>query len=387
MVNDNLYNSVDLEITVRKSIIFYEYRELFDDHNDKPQAQDRRTLQKVLTFLPIVNDVRFSFDQGVFEYTPEIGIFGKGYDHVRQHTRHFLDAWSHEYREAWKVYNNRLDEHEEIKNYKKVMRGALQGVAAGILVGAGIDAYTTFTESTGIGWELAARSLPALLETTEIARPFIKKVGSDEKFTSTEVWALTQLIGPIIGAGMLVTGEFTGWNSSPAYKGAAVVTLNTGNNVIGAMGAYIKMFKDIREETKRKQTKYEAEHQKLWPFEWWFTDLKEDLYLAACNFWADSFQSSNAQVAATWYGTEQVLRYHGLAAESVDFGVGFGGKTLAAVESGLLSCDTAGAAYLAVHKESKRLKREIEHLTSNQHLAQLYNDTKPTPPDAARIVA
>ena len=79
-------------------------------------------------------------------------------------------------------------------------------------------------------------------------------------------------------------------------------------------------------------------------------------------------------VAAGWYGAEVALRYFGIAAENVSFGDSkFGGKTLAAVESGLLSCDTAAAAKTAIEREKIKLHREVKTLTDKTYLDQLYS--------------
>ncbi|MBI2079723.1 hypothetical protein HYT84_03090 [Candidatus Micrarchaeota archaeon] len=76
----------------------------------------------------------------------------------------------------------------------------------------------------------------------------------------------------------------------------------------------------------------------------------------------DRFQSSNVMVAGAWYGAELGLRNAGFAAENVSFGDGFGGNTLAAVESGALSCDTAAAAGLAIGLEKRALRKELDAL-------------------------
>lgn len=101
--------------------------------------------------------------------------------------------------------------------------------------------------------------------------------------------------------------------------------------------------------------------------------MKDDIYLSACNLWADSFQSSNISVASAWYVTEVILRYFGISAENASFGgSAFGGKTLAAIESGLLSCDTAAAAKVAIEREKVKLHSEVKKLADSNYLARLY---------------
>jgi len=77
-------------------------------------------------------------------------------------------------------------------------------------------------------------------------------------------------------------------------------------------------------------------------------------------------------VASGWYGAEVALRYFGIAAENANFGGGFGGKTLAAIESGLLSCDTAAAAKVAIEREKLKLHGSVKKLTDKSYLAQVY---------------
>ncbi len=324
----------------------------------------RTSFKHVASYLPVRKMIKKALRRGPIRITRS-GIEGKGYNALDTHTGDFLDAWVAEYLADYAEYEQQLGKHPELRNYREVMQGAVRGVVAGTVAGTAIDGYATLTNQYGIGWELAARSLPALLEAEEIARPFFRRLGEwyryalgkstekPEQITTTETWALTQLLGPVIGAGMLVAGEMTGWNDDPAYKAAAVVTLNTGNNVIGALSAYVQYFME-------SQGRFISR-----------------LYQAAGTFWADRFQSSNALVAGLWYGIEQVLRNNGIAAEHANLGNGFGGKTLAALESGMLSMDTAVAARLAIAREEKKREKEIRKLTSPEYLHELYEKTRP----------
>ena len=91
----------------------------------------------------------------------------------------------------------------------------------------------------------------------------------------------------------------------------------------------------------------------------------------------DKFQSSNAVVAASWYSTEQILRNYEIAAENVSFGgSNFGGKTLASLESGLLSCDTPVAAWIAMIRLKAQLAAKIKELTSITYLDEFYVSAK-----------
>lgn len=372
------------------------------------QTDHGEALRNVLTYECIDATVQNAFNHGEFKFSVAKGFHGNGFNSLDSHVKHFLKTWESEYLAKYREYRGSLDAHDEIKNYRHVMVGALRGVAAGTVVGVGLDALSSWSGSDNVYWEIGARSLPAILEAEEIARPFFsrfkewadyKRGMSSEKpepFTSTEIWALTQLAGPIVGFGMLIVGEEMGWNENPLYRATAVFTVNTGNNVIGAGSSFAYFFNDVRktrlendplyktfkfggDSLDEKIKNYSYNIAKIVTSKQRFKDLKDDVYLAACNFWADSFQSSNALVAAGWYGAEVVLRYFGIAAEQADFGGGFGGKTLAAVESGLLSCDTAAAAKTAIEREKFKLHSEVRKLTSKQHLNELYTSTNLRP--------
>lgn len=341
-------------------------------------------LKSVLTFESIEDAVQRALEKGPIELTRN-GLRGKGYDRLDTHTRDFLERWTSDYLVCVYRSAQQLDLHSEVRNYRRIMRGALRGVIAGVVVGVALDYGATATHSTGVGWEIAARSVPALAEAEEIARPFLGRLGAwyqyargkteekPEPLTTTEMWATTQLLGPVIGAGMLGIGAVTGWNNDPSYKAVAVVTLNTGNNVIGAMAAYAHCFAAhhyLTLETYRHHGRpsLAARTKKFFA----------NLHTALFTFWADSFQSSNMLVASSWYGAEQILRQQGIAAEQVNFGSGdFGGRTLAALESGLLSCDTAAAARLAIAREEKKMEKEVRLMTSRAYLQHLYEETRP----------
>ena len=365
------------------------------------QTDHGEALRNVLTYETIDGKVREAFNQGEFRFNLANGFHGNGFESLDPATKSFLKRWEAGYLPEYREYRQHLDQHKEIKNYRHVMLGALKGVAAGAAVGIGLDGLSSWTGSDKVYWEIGARAFPALLEAEEIARPFFARLKewtayksgkSDKKpepFTPTEVWSLSQLAGPIIGLGMLVVGEKTGLNQNPLYRATAVFTVNTGNNVIGAGSTYAHFFKDVRRTRMQDNPLYDyfqsdgslkervrnyfnnvahilKSRQRL-------KDLKDDHYLAACNFWADSFQSSNAMVAGGWYGAEVALRYFGIAAENVSFGNSkFGGKTLAAIESGLLSCDTAAAAKVAIEREKLKLHDKVRQLTDRNYLAQLY---------------
>ena len=215
-------------------------------------------LRNVLTYESIDSKVREAFKNGEFRFNLANGFHGYGFESLDQHTQNFLKKWEAKYLPKYREYRQSLDEHDEIKNYRHVMLGALKGVTAGAVVGAGVDGLSVWAGSDNVYWEIGARSLPAILEAEEIARPFLKKPRewlaykrgkSDKKpesFTPTEIWSLTQLAGPFIGFGMLIVGEETGWNQDPLYRATAVFTVNTGNNVIGAGSTYTHFFRDVR---------------------------------------------------------------------------------------------------------------------------------------------
>ena len=361
-------------------------------------------LRNVLTYTSIDDAVQQAFSQGEFRFNLAQGFHGNGFESLDQHAQSFLKVWEAEYLTKYREYRQHLDAHDEIKNYRNVMFGALKGIAAGTAVGIGLDGLSTWTGSNNVYWEIGARSLPAILEAEEIARPFFgrfkewvsyKRGKINEKpkpFTPTEIWSLTQLAGPIVGFGMLVVGEETGLNENPFYRATAVFTVNTGNNVIGGGSAYTHFFREARAMRYESNPLYKnfrfggtkkRDKLKNYLYNSWqiikskqrLKDLKDDIYLGSCNFWMNSFQSSNAIVAGSWYSAELVLRYFGIAAEKVDFGGGFGGKTLAAVESGLLSADTAVAAKMAIEREKLKLHRDVAQLTNNQYLNKLYTSS------------
>lgn len=361
-------------------------------------------LRNVLTYETISDSVRKAFESGEFRFNLAKGFHGEGFDSLDRHTQSFLKEWQSEYLPRYKEFRDSLDAHDEIKNYRKVMLGALTGIAAGAAVGAGLDVTSSWLESDNVYWEIGARSLPAILEAGAIFQPFYKrlkewtnyKFGKSEEvpkpFTPTEIWALTQLLGPFVGFGMLVVGEETGLNDNPLYRATAVFVLSTGNNVIGGGSALAHFYNEVRKTRLENNTLYEdfkfngnglREKFSNYSNNMWqiltskqrLKDLKDDSYLALCNFWADSFQSSNVLVAGGWYSAEIVLRYFGVAAEQADFGGGFGGKTLAAIESGLLSCDSAAVAKIAIEREKFKLHSTVRKLTSKEHLDKLYEMT------------
>ena len=364
------------------------------------QTDHGEALRNVLTFDTIDGKIRKALESGEFRFNIANGFHGHGFELLDEHTKGFLKKWEADYLPKYKEYREHLDQHDEIKNYRNVMLGALKGVAAGAAVGVGLDGLSSWTGSDNVYWEIGARSLPALLEAEEIARPFFARLKewtayksgkSDKKpepFTPTEIWSLTQLAGPIVGIGMLVVGEKTGLNQNPFYRATAVFTVNTGNNVIGAGSTYAHFFGEVRKtrmqdnplysyfqsdgSVKERLKNYFINAAQILKSRQRLKDLKDDHYLAACNFWADSFQSSNAMVASGWYGAEVALRYFGIAAENANFGGGFGGKTLAAIESGLLSCDTAAAAKVAIEREKLKLHGSVKKLTDKSYLAQVY---------------
>ena len=359
-------------------------------------------LREVLTHKTVDDKVRDAFNKGEFKFNLAHGFHGNGFESLDQRTKVFLKRWEAEYLPTYKQYREHLDQHDEIKNYRHVMLGALRGVTAGAFVGAGVDGLSCLLDSHGIYWEIGARALPALLEAEEIARPFArrgldwtkyktgKSVQKPKPFTPTEIWSLTQLAGPLIGFGMLIAGEQTGLNENPAYKATAVVTVNTGNNVIGSGSSYVHFYRDARKTRldgddffylsyKPQATKLrDRVDNRIYALAQKHNLVKKiinnlgDVYLSLCNFWTDSFQSSNVVVASSWLGTEMVLRYFGIAAENVQFAGCFGGKTLAAIESGLLSCDTAAAAKTAIEREKLKLHSEVRKLVDRNYLARLY---------------
>ncbi|MBI2135392.1 hypothetical protein HYU09_05355 [Candidatus Woesearchaeota archaeon] len=386
-------------------------------------------LRNVLTFDEISDAIQNGFSNGEFRFNASEGFHGGGFNSLDVHTRRFLKEWESEYMPRYREFREHLDQHDEIKNYRSVMVGAITGVIAGAAVGTAIDGSVTLIQSGNLDsiaaeqdidlepvkqwltdndvWvEISARSLPALLEAEEIARPFFSRAKDRIKYrlgkleekpkplTSTEIWALTQLAGPIVGVAMLVYGEATGLNSSPAYRGTAVVTINTGNNVIGAGSSWIHFYREVRKarfdgdplykdfKTSGKIGElipnYAHNVKQLLKSSQMLKDIKDDVYLASCNFWANKFQSSNSVVAFGWYGIDVVLRSYGIAAEQFDFGGGFGGKAAASVESGLLSMDTAAAAKVAIEREKLTLHKEVNQLTGKSHLQALYLRTNAT---------
>ncbi len=367
------------------------------------QTDHGEALRNVLTYETIDSKVKQAFSKGGFRFNLANGFHGSGFESLDEHTKSFLKKWELVYLPTYREFRQHLDQHDEIKNYRHVMLGALRGVTGGAAVGVGVDGLSCLLDSHGIYWEIGARALPALLEAEEIARPFFKRLKgwvaykrgkSDKKpepFTPTEIWALTQLAGPVIGFAMLVIGEETGLNQNTFYKATAVFTVNTGNNVIGGGFSYIPFFRDVRrtrlESNDFFYLSYKPEATKLrdkidnkvYALAQKHKSVKKvvnnlgDVYLSLCNFWADSFQSSNVMVASSWYGAEVVLRYFGIAAENVQFAGCFGGKTLAAIESGLLSCDTAAAARVAIEREKLKLHEKVRQLTDRTYLTRLYS--------------
>ena len=188
---------------------------------------------------------------------------------------------------------------------------------------------------------------------------------------------------------MLIIGEETGLNKNILYRSAAVTTVNMGNNAIGSAFSYMHFFREIRKvriehDERYRHFRFEKEtyygnilshlynlkqiahsRQKL-------KDLRDDFYLAGCNFWADKFQSSNVIIVGSGLALEIGLRYLGVAAEEINFSGCFGGRSLAAIESGLLSCDTAAAAKVAIERGKKQLHADVRKLTDKAYLAQLY---------------
>ena len=366
------------------------------------QTDHGEALRNVLTYDAIDDKVREAFKQGEFRFNIANGFHGNGFESLDKPTKIFLKRWETGYLPTYREYRHNLDQHDEIKNYRHVMVGALRGVTFGAFAGAGIDGLSCLLDSHGVYWEIGARALPAILEAEEIARPFArrgrewtkymigKSVQKPKPLTPTEIWSLTQLAGPFIGFGMLIVGEQTGLNQNPLYKATAVFTVNTGNNVIGGGSSYIHFLREIRKIRKEYDpilySSYRAVHGN--PLNKAFSyaknalltmsskqriqDLLVDFYLANTDFLEDSFQSSNVMVASSWYGAEVVLRYLGIAAENAQIGGCFGGKTLAAVESGLLSCDTAVAAKVAIEREKLKLHSEVRKLTDRGYLMSLY---------------
>lgn len=367
------------------------------------QTDHGEALRSVLTYETVDDKVRTAFNKGEFRFNLANGFHGNGFESLDEHTRSFLKRWEAEYLPVYRTYRKSLEQHDEIKNYRNVMQGALKGVTAGFAVGVGVDGLSAWTGSDNVYWEIGARSLPAILEAEEIARPFFNRVkewanykrGKSDKrpepFTPTEIWSLTQLAGPVVGFSMLVIGEEIGLNQNPFYRATAVFTVNTGNNVIGSGSSYVHFLMDARKTRldsddffylsyKPEATKLrDRVDNKVYTLAQKHKLVKKivnnlgDVYLSLCNLWADSFQSSNIGVASAWYGAEVALRYFGIAAENVSFGDSkFGGKSLAALESGLLSCDTAAAAKVAIEREKMKLHGEVKKLVDRNYLARLY---------------
>jgi hypothetical protein len=357
-------------------IVFTGFREL----GRKPKRKERhkRSVHAAINYHKVRQDISQAFHLGNSLNFSEQGFSGDAFEQVADTTRLFLNVWADAYLTEYQTFKERIEQHEEVRNYQKVMKGAAAGVGLGVTVGVGIDVLCMGMEGTSVGWEIAARALPALLEAEEIARPFAKKgkqyvqylagkADNPEQFTSTEVWALTQLAGPFLGMGMLVAGEYTRWNDNPLYRALAVFTINTGNNVIGGVSAYGHFVQEQREQREFQYITGNGNPRRVQ----YLKDFKEDLRVASCMFWADSFQRTNMEVASLWYVTEALLRSHSIAAENTSFN-GFGGKTLAAVESGLLSCDTVVAAGLAIAIETKKLEKSVRQLTTKKYLDSLY---------------
>lgn len=326
------------------------------------------TVRRILKMNEFKSEVELALKEGSIYFSLKDGFSGRGFEALHPAIRSVLtDNLLSTYGKLYGQYTSKLAEHEELGNYSKVRKGALIGIGAGVTAGVAIDGITTHYDYHGVWGEISARSTPALLEAAGIAQPFFKRgkeflnwkfrgIGErPESFTSTELWALTQLLGPIVGFVMLVIGEATGLNQHPGYKATAVFTVNTGNNVIGSASCLYQQFREVR-EIRDKSPKETPLLKRI-------RNFFDDLYLAACNLMRDKFQSSNILVAGAWYGGELGLRSVGIAAENVSFESGFGGNTLAAVESGALSCDTAAAAGLAILMEKRELRKEIDALS------------------------
>ena len=343
------------------------------------KTEHGEALRRVLTFEEISNDVEQALKKGEIGFNLTQGFHGEGFDSLDISIQKFLEKWTNEhYKPEYRKYKEELDTHDEIKNYKRVMIGAWNGVVLGAFAGVALGAYSALSESNSCYPEFFTRSLPAILEAEEIARPFYYrlneliryKLGKSEdkpKFTSTEIWALTQLAGPLLGFLMLVVGEKTGLNDNPIYRATGIYMLSTGNNIIGAIPSYAHFFREIRRRKRFEDNlSYENSKQRR-------KDLKGDLYSATQNFWKDSFQSSNAIVVSAWYGIEVSLRYFGIAAEKV--GGTIGGNILAGLESALLCFDTFMAAILAIEREKRKLHGKVMEKTKPNYLKKLWNQT------------
>ncbi|MBS3067944.1 hypothetical protein J4450_04535 [Candidatus Micrarchaeota archaeon] len=343
------------------------------------EKQHKRPITRVLSYREIADRI-----SGEVCFDIKSGFSGSGVDALDAPIKLFLGKWATRYSDVFTKYQEHIEQREELSDYKNVRNGALFGIGAGVGVGVAIDGYSSYTRTSGIGWEISARALPALIEAFGIFAPFWKRIIRSAKYKaglteekpeslrSTEIWALWQLAGPVIGTAMLVLGEKYSWNANPTYKALAVVTLNTGNNVLGAFGTLWNLYKDARAiTTSNKDYPNRSLYKRLWK------SRKDDFYLALCNFMMDKFQSSNAVVAASWYSTEQILRNYEIAAENVSFGgSNFGGKTLASLESGLLSCDTPVAAWIAMIRLKAQLAAKIKELTSITYLDEFYVSAK-----------
>ena len=132
-------------------------------------------MREVLTFDNIDAKVRAAFEAGDFRFNLANGFHGDGFRNLDEGTQSFLKTWEMEYLPKYREFRQQLDEHDEIKNYRHVMVGALGGVAAGAVVGIGIDALACMTDTRGVYVEISARSLPAIFEAYGIARPFLKR--------------------------------------------------------------------------------------------------------------------------------------------------------------------------------------------------------------------
>lgn len=330
-------------------------------------------LETMLDFVPsesgpsIRTELLRALDQGTLRIStnsvPE-PFEGTALDYLSSPTRAFLQRWYENYRTAISAHAAQ-ETSSEINNYRKIMWGALAGIAAGVAVGYGID----HLGKQGIGWEITARGVPAVLEATGILLPFAKnfyhRIRGTASETPTETWAIDQFRGPLEGIAMLALGEVTGLNEFPWYKATAVFWMNTGNNVIGAWSTFMRNFYYTAGEYTQHLGKRLQQEARV------FTDLftlegrkRFDESIKA--YWQDKFQSSNALVAGVWYISEHVLRGFGVVPEKLS-------NLGAAVESGLLSCDTAVAAKAAQVRYSSALRQRLEEITSDAYMRRLYH--------------
>ena len=237
--------------------------------------------------------------------------------------------------------------------------------------------------------ELSARALPAILEAYGIAKPFLKrlkdltkyKIGltdiRPEPFRTTEVSSLVQLLGPVVGTAMIVVGEVTGLNKNPMYKGVAVVTLTTGNNVLSTIsGLYHKFHQErvARYEDDEWYMPDKNPNRKMLSKRY-LKDLMFDGELARYKWYSDFFQPVNALVAIGFYGISVGMREMGYSVEDADIGGGFGGKALSSIESGVYSSDTTIAAMGAVERAKYHMHKQIKLLTDKTFLDGLYANT------------